>query len=450
MDSDQSPDAMIGPRHAGQRIPLGQALARQWRRWGESLHDPRPEMHNERMLFLEIMFQAVSTAGAMSFVSVFLVRLGAPNWLVGLDSSLPALMTILCILPAGVFVSRQRSLIKVANWSRLVWRLLVGSFALLPWLSARVAPYLLVAARTLTAIPGSTLSVASTTIVGQATTPRRRPRMLSMRMALHGLVGAGTGLLAGLWLDGAAYPLNYQLLFVSALLVGLGNIYCLSRLKLSHEHAPSPERRRSASLGAVFALIKATPAFRNFTLAELVFRLGLAVPAALYAIFRVREMGCSDAWIGILLTAERLLSVGVYFALGRLLSRPKVRKWLWLSCIGAAFYPLTMALCTTPAMLLIPAAMGGLFGSGMEIFMTNTLFEVSPVNERPTFIAANTLVANITAFVGPMLGTTLTDALDIRMALLIAAAIRIVGALAFWLMGVARATASSMDAADAS
>ena len=81
--------------------------------------DNRPpvtdEQHNERVLYAEMFFQAIAGAGAFSFTSVFLVRLGAPNYLVGLLSSLPALMIILTVLPAGAFVQRQRDLVKAGQ-----------------------------------------------------------------------------------------------------------------------------------------------------------------------------------------------------------------------------------------------------------------------------------------------------------------------------------------------
>ncbi|MDP1136409.1 hypothetical protein Q6325_27500, partial [Klebsiella pneumoniae] len=49
---------------------------------------------NERILYLQMAFQSIFLGGAMAFVPVFLVRLGAENWQVGLYTSLPALLTM--------------------------------------------------------------------------------------------------------------------------------------------------------------------------------------------------------------------------------------------------------------------------------------------------------------------------------------------------------------------
>lgn len=437
-DAEGEPLVTKGPRARAQgcRPSLVGAAARLRRRLAARRRRPPATTHNERVIYGEVVFQAIAACGAMSFISVFMVRLGAPNWLVGLYTSLPALVTTLAVLPMGSFVQRRRSLVATARWARLIFRAVIGSFALLPWLPPNIAPYALVGARSAVSVPGSAINVSFTTILGKATTAERRPRMLSTRLAINGLVGAAVGLLAGQWLNLAPYPTNYQLLFFSAFLAGLGSFYALSRLRLPEAPQEEIAKRKWAGLRETLRLVNKTPAFRNFAVASLLFRLSMAMPTALYTIFRVRTLGASDAWIGVLLTVQRFLSVFAYFGLGRLLTRPKYRRWLWVSCMGAALYPFSMALAKTPEMLLISAVMGGLFGAGMNVFLTNTLFQVSPEDQRPTFVAANTFLANVTAFVAPMLGTALAEVVSIPLVLMLAAALRALGSLAFWRLGV--------------
>ena len=432
---------MYTPEHGRDEkaLPMCVQLPVIWRRLVRGLGLGRPASvtaHNERVLYLQIAFQAISMSGAMAFASVFLVRLGAPNWLVGLYTSLPALVTIVAVFPVGAFVRRQRNLVAVVNWGRLIFRSVIASFALLPFLPLAVAPYLLVGARSLLGIPSAAINVAFTTLLGQATTPQRRPRMLSTRLAIHGLVAAVVGFLAGQWLDAVRYPLNYQLLFLSAPVACLGNIYVLSHFKLPKAPEEQAEKEDRVGLGETWHLIRSAPRFRSFSLAAFVFRLGTSMPMALYAIYRVRTLGASDAWIGILLTVQRFLSVISYLVLSRLLTRKRYRRWLWVTCVGVALYPITTAIAQSPEMLLIPAVIGGLFGAGITIFLSNTLFHVSPEAERPTFVAANTFLANVTAFAAPMLGTVLADAAGIRLALFVAGAVRVIGALAFWRLRV--------------
>jgi MFS family permease len=406
------------------------------RRLASARRLPGKVTHNERVLYTEVIFQAISDSGALAFLSVFLVRLGAPSWLVGLFSSLPALVTMASAFPAGAFVQRQRSLVKTVNGSRLLFRSVVGAFALLPLLPVTIAPYIMVVAYSLAAIPSSVLNVSFTTLLGQAVPTARRPGLLSTRLAIHGMMATVVGFAAGQWLDWAPYPLNYQVLFGSAIAAGVGGVLVLSRFREAPTSAAALPPRTRVSLRQMWALLMGIPAFRKYATATLVFRLTMSMPTALYPIFRVRELGASDAWIGAMLTVERLLSVFAYFALARLLTKPRYRRWLWITCTGMAFYPFVTSLARTPEMLLLAALVGGLFSGGMNIFLTETLLQASPEDDRPTFIAANSFLVNVTAFVGPMLGTALAGFTGTTLALAIIGGLRFVSSLSFWRLGV--------------
>ncbi|MBN1402215.1 MAG: MFS transporter, partial [Anaerolineae bacterium] len=319
---------------------------------------------------------------------------------------------------------------------RLFFRAIIGLFAFLPFLPPSVAPFVLVAARSLASVPGAMLNVSIQTIWGRGIAPDRRPRMLSLRMAIHGIVAAIVGFLSGQWLDSAPYPLNYQLLFVVAFLAGIGSALILGRIKLPQAPAQSTSPRKRVGLKDMLLLIRSVPAFSNYALAAFIFRMGASLPSALFTIYRVRTLGASDAWIGILLTIERALSVVAYLTLGHLLRRPRFRRYLWLAGLGNVLFPLSMALVRTPELLVIPSAIIGLFSGGMSIFLQNTVLRVSPESQRPTFAAADSFLANTTAFVAPMLGTTLADFTGIRLAFVMASTLRLVGVLAFWRLKV--------------
>ncbi len=148
-----------------------------------------------------------------------------------------------------------------------------------------------------------------------------------------------------------------------------------------------------------------------------------------------------------LFTVERLVGVGLYMLLSRILTRPGIRDKLWISCVGTMLYPLTMALARTPEQLLISAVVSGLFAPGMDVYLSNTLYQVSTEEDRPTFLATNSFLANLAAFISPLVGTLLADVLGIRIALGIGALVRAIGGLAFWKLGVGREERPAEEAA---
>lgn len=66
------------------------------------------EQHNLRCLLVFTALFGVVQGGILTYLPVFLVRLGASAVMVSLITSLPALLTIVLALPAGTIVNRWR------------------------------------------------------------------------------------------------------------------------------------------------------------------------------------------------------------------------------------------------------------------------------------------------------------------------------------------------------
>jgi hypothetical protein len=390
---------------------------------------------NERVLYMDIAFQSILAAGAVTFLNVYLIHLGAGNWLITAFSSLNALVTIVFAIPVGIFVQNQVNLVRTANWGRFLGQLVVGLMALLAFLPPHVGAYLLVIAFGAIAVPGLVANISVATILGRVTTIERRPRMLSIRLAVNGLVASIVGFLAGRWLISVAYPLNYQLLFISGFFAGMASIYAFSKLRIELPVLSSAPHRRF-KFSELINTLRQEPRFRHWSLVAFAFRLAVAMPQALFIVYKVRGLGASDAWIGVLILVENGLSVLAYLLLGRYASRPAFSKYLWVTLLGTALYPVTMALSHTPQMLIIPSVCAAIFGATMNIFISNTLYKVLPQEQQSTFIAADSLLSNSAVFIGPMIGAVLAGWLGLVGLFYLVAGFRVVTALFFWFLKV--------------
>ena len=386
---------------------------------------------NERILYLQVAFQSIFLGGAMAFVPVFLVRLGAENWQVGLYTSLPALLTMVLVLPAGAMAARMGDLVKGVNWSRIMFRGIIGLFAFVPLLAPSLAPYAVVIGRTLTAVPGAMITVTMTPVLGMVIEPARRLQVISVRMAVQSLSMALVGLLAGFWLDGVGYPLNYQVLFVSGMVGCLLGVAVMSRLEVPSNGGARAAALPRASLRDALGLLQRDRRFGSFLGASLILRTGMSLTVAVMPVFQVRTLGASDAWIGVLLTVQRIVQMVAFVSLSALLRQSRYRRWLWLATLGIALVPLTTALARTPAMLLIPSVLGGVFAAGITVLLTNVLLASSPDEQRPLYAALDSLVVQVTTFAAPMVGSLLADVIGIRVVLVLAALVRAAGGVAF-------------------
>jgi MFS family permease len=80
---------------------------------------------------------------------------------------------------------------------------------------------------------------------------------------------------------------------------------------------------------------------------------------------------------------------------------------------------------------LVAAAAAGWFSAGINLAFFNVLLAVAPEDRRSSFVAMDALVANSIAFIGPLLGSVLTDLMGIRQALLLSGAFRLAGGVLF-------------------
>jgi MFS family permease len=175
--------------------------------------------------------------------------------------------------------------------------------------------------------------------------------------------------------------------------------------------------------------------FIRFTVTSLVFYAGLYLPAALWSILRVRDLGASDTWIGVIAVIVNISTIAGYFFWDKISAKRGDRWLLWFAASGGALYAFLTAFVPTIGWMIPTSILGGLAWSGCNLALFRILLDVCPREHRPTYVALYTALLNIAAFAGPLLGTSLSDWIGIRQAFVVSGALRGVAALLFvWLV----------------
>jgi sugar phosphate permease len=94
-------------------------------------------------------------------------------------------------------------------------------------------------------------------------------------------------------------------------------------------------------------------------------------------------------------------------------------------------FPLLTGLSRSLTGLLVVVVVHGLLVPAMTLGRYNTLLKVCPAEHRPSYIAGYAIVANVAAFVAPLLGVRLLEEVGINTVFFIAAAIRVTTGLLF-------------------
>jgi len=406
---------------------------------------------NVRHLYLDTAWNGVVAAGIGSFLGVFLVRLGASSYYVGLLSSLPALISVIFAVPVSAYVARQPDLVAFVTRARVALRICYLLVALAPLLLPfDQAILVIVAIWGLSALPSVALSPGWWAVVALIVPPRLRPYVNGNRWAALSITTAIAVGLFGKLLDLLPFPTNYQVVFIASFLAGMVSVYHFSRIHLTASTGP-PESGALDLLRAMADLwvsLNASRPFARFIAASAVYRLGTNVPAALFAIYWVQNLQASNTLIGLRATAANAVLVLGYVAWGRVAGRWGPR-WVLLACgVGTSLYPVLTSLVQSPPWLIPVAIAWGAFAAGMDVSFFECVVRSCGVERLPSFSAINNTTANVAAFFGPLIGALLADSLGIQAAFVIAGATGLVGVVLFYALrvGVEAGTTSVAEA----
>ncbi len=412
------------------------------------------EEQNNWNLYMDVIWYGVLSGITSTFVSVFAIRLGASNTLVGLLVSLPALINVFWLIPSARIIERQRRRLPIIVLTGFLQRLGYLLIALMPFVLRTHRPEALVILVALITFPTAIASVAFTSLLAEVVPADKRAQVISTRNVLVSIVSTVTVLVSGKLLDILLFPFNYQLLFGVGFAASLISLYYVSRIQVADAIVVERKSRRKATLAARLRRSVQRPFspstglrtrlraplmnqrdFVRFSVSAFVFQWGLYMPSALYAIYRVKHLGASDTWIGLLSMTLNAVTVVTYLYWGKVTGRKGNRFVLLISSLGMVLFPVLTGLAPRVEPLLLVAVVGGIFGAGFNLSFFNTLLEVCPQGRLPSYVAMNTTLVNVAAFLSPLLGASLANRLDIRIVFFIAGAVRLLGAGFFYQLG---------------
>ena len=397
------------------------------------------QKQNERSVLIDGLGVGIVT-GVSTFLSVFLTRLGASPFLVGLLTALPALTGMLLAIPAGRFLERQRNMAPWYSWPRAMVQ---GSFVvmgLIPFfVSQQITVYAVIIIWALVTIPQTIVNITFTVVMGAVAGPRRRQYLMSRRWSVLGATTAITVAAIGAFLDNVPFPLNYQIVFIASFVGGALSFFFSRRLTIPDN--PPPQRDVvQQSLGAylsdMLAVLREPSPFSRFVISAFVFNLGMMMALPLFPLYWVRQLNASDFWIGLINTTNNGVLLVAYFIWTALTRRKGNVLALRICVFGLVLYPLLTALTPRVEPLVFYAALAGIFGAGLNLVLFDISLSTAPPERTAAYIALYQLTTYIATLVAPLVGTLLADLFGYTPALLTGAAFRLAGALLFVWLGV--------------
>ena len=396
------------------------------RLWDVLLRPATLEQRNQRNVLVDGIGVGI-TAGVGSFLSVFLVRLGASDFMVGLLTAMPALTGMFLAIPVGEFLARKSNIVPWFARSRflvLSCYLLTG---LVPFFVRDHAPAVIIAIWALATLPQTLVSVGFTVVMGGVAGPAGRFTLMSRRWAILGLTNSLTVALVGQGLRLFGFPLNYQVVFLASTIGALISVVFSSSIRLP----PQPVSEARAGLVQTFRThggeLRRNTAFVTFTVSQFVFRWGMALAVPLFPIYWVKHAGATDQQISLINSVQTMVLMFAYFLWANQTQRRGKRWVLLASALGVSFYPLLTALTPEPNILVIWAALGGFFTAGVDLVFFDIVLSTCPAEHQASYVGMYQTTIYIATFLAPLLGAALSDSVGIVPALILATVLRLAG-----------------------
>jgi predicted MFS family arabinose efflux permease len=396
-----------------------------------SIPDPSSEIRksNFRYVLIDAIGVSISNVAA-PFLPVFLTRLGASNFQVGLLSSMPGVTGLVLAILVGRFLQTRR---KIVPWYSLSRLMVISCYALTGLLtlfipkSAMVSSTLVIWA--FASLPQTALAVAFSVVMNAVAGPEGRYSLLSRRWAVFGLTTVvGTFFITRV-IDRVAFPLNYALMFLGLSLGGLISFYFSRRISLPDQAAmPLPPAR--SPLGTVrnyLALLRTAPAFVSFASKRFVYFSALALSVPILPLFLVRTVGASDSQIGSINMIFALVMLVGYFFWPRLSRRRGGRLVLLATTLGMVLYPALTAANPHVGSIMLFAGLAGFFQAGLDLVFFDELMKTVPEEYCAMFVSLAQSLQYLSLIAAPLVGTWLAGYIGLGGALWLSAGLRLLG-----------------------
>ncbi len=373
-------------------------------------------------------------AAAAPFLPVFLARLGASNFQVGLLTTMPGLAGVVLAFFVGRFLQTRR---KIVPWFSLSRLMVLSCYALtglvtliIPRTNSVVATLVIWAFATL---PQTALAVCFTVVMNAVAGREGRYALLSRRWAILGFTNFAATFVVTEFLDRIPFPLNYEIMFLGLSLGGLISFYFSSRISLPDQTPPPLATAKTArqTIRDTLTLLRSYPDFVAISLKRFVYLSAVALAAPILPLYFVRVVGASDANIGVINMTFTFFMLGGYLLWPWVSRRRGGRFVLLATTLGMVLYPLLTASSHRVIPIILYTAIAGLFQGGLDLVFFDEYMKTIPDEYSAILVSLEQSIQYLSAIASPLVGTTLATYIGLGGALLVSAGLRLLGFLLF-------------------
>lgn len=374
---------------------------------------------NLRNFFFDGLFSAASDSFILTYLTLFVLALGASTAEIGWMTALASLSATLLLIPGAKMtdrtVNRKRIVITFAGIMSRLPLILMATIPLIfkgptaIWV-AIVLKVVIDAARNL-ALP------AWTSITADIVPLAWRGRYFATRNVAMGVATMVVTYGIGEFITQIGDPQGYQWALILAFVLGLSSTWYFSRLQEPKENRNQTALQNYKFRGLVSTL-QTDKNFLTFWIYTAIWTFSLNIAGPFFNVFLVRDLKTTASLIGIIAVVGKIAALPSQRIFGLLADRWGPRKLMWLTTIMIPLLPISWYFVQASWQAIPINIVGGVLWAGYNLASFNMLLEIAPADQRARYSALYQIAITISTAAGAALGGVIAETWGIRLAFL--------------------------------
>jgi len=417
-----------------QRLKRNAAVITAGGSWSVQL--PSAIQRNLRWYFMDGVFSASQEAINVTYLTLFVLALGASKTQIGLMTSLASLSAVILLLPGALLSERlgQRKWVVIASGGG-VTRLAILGLALLPFFShGSLAVWIAIGLKVLMDGFANLGMPAWTSLSADIVPLAWRGRFFSTRNIVMGVANMLVTFIAGQIITLAGTPIaGYQIVYGLAFFFGMSASFSFANIQETRKKA-DPAALAAYKPASLLNTLQSDTNFRNFAISQMVWNFGLGISAPFFSVYQVEVLKATPAVVGILSIIASLAGLPALRLFGSLNDRWGAHKLTLFTGFLIPIVPVLWVFTSTPWQPVPIQVISGILWAGFGLASFNLLLLLSTPQTLPRYTALFQMAVMISSAVGSAAGGLIVQAWGFPAIFILSGTLRLVGIIVFWRM----------------
>ncbi len=387
---------------------------------------------NLRNFFFDGLFASASDSIILTYLTLFLISLGASSADIGFMTALASISATLLLIPGAMLVDRigqrKRIILYSGGFTSSTFLLFIALSPL--FFEGQATIYIIIALKVVMDGLRNFALPAWVSMTADVVPLSWRGRYFSTRNLAMGFASMVMTYGIGQLITWLGEPVGFQWALGLSFLFGIFSASFFSRIRdyRDKDQVISPQSYSIKSLADTLKFDKNFAAFCGFT-AFWTFSINIAAP--FFNVFLAKDLKATASIIGVIAVAAKISSIPAQRFFGPLVDRWGPRKVMKLFAYLIPIVPISWFFVQAPWQAIPINTIGGILWAAMNLASFNLLLEISPQEKRARYSAIYQIAVAFSVAVGATIGGMVANQWGITIVFIISGIGRFIAAIIF-------------------